>query len=84
MPSNLKNLTFRVDIASKDTRPFNVLNMGQFQFYLFDPATQSVEKERLKELFEFLPSRVVQLRIFAKDHRTDDTLARATEKALKI
>ena len=83
MPQNLKNLTFRVDIASKDTRPFNVLNMGQFQFYIFDPATQSVEKERLKELFEFLPSRVVQLRIFAENHRTDDALARATDKALK-
>ena len=58
--------------------------MGQFQFYIFDPATQSVEKARLKELFEFLPSRLVQLRIFAEDHRTDDALARATEKALKI
>ena len=83
LPQNLKHLTFRVDIASKDTRPFNVLNMGQFQFYIFDPATQTVEKEQLKELFEFLPSRVVQLRIFAENHYTDDALARATEKALK-
>ena len=83
LPRTLKHLTFRVDIASKDTRPFNVLNMGQFQFYIYDPATQSVEKERLKELFEFLPSRIVQLRIFAEDHHADEALARATESALK-
>ena len=84
LPRTLKHLIFRVDIASKDARPFNVLNMGQFQFYIYDPATQSVEKERLKELFEFLPSRIVQLRIFAKDHQADEALARATENALKV
>jgi uncharacterized protein len=83
LPRDLKRLTFRVDIASKDTRPFNVLNMGQFQFYIYDPATQSVTKERLKELFEFLPSKIVQLRIFAKDHQADEDLAKAIEKILK-
>ncbi len=83
LPRRLKDLTFRVDMASKDTRPLNVLNMGQFQFYLYDPATQSVEKETLRELFEFLPSRIVQLRIFAEDHHADSALARATEQILR-
>ena len=69
-------------MASKDTRPFNVLNMGQFQFYLYDPATQSVEKEKLQELFEFLPSQIVQLRIFAEDHHADAALAAAVEQVL--
>ncbi|MDT7041827.1 HD domain-containing protein [Candidatus Nitronereus thalassa] len=83
LPRSLKKLTFRVDIASKDTRPFNVLNMGQFQFYIYDPATQSVAKERLKELFEFLPSKIVQLRIFAKNHHADEALAKAIETVLR-
>ncbi len=83
LPRRLKDLTFRVDMASKDTRPFNVLNMGQFQFYLYDPATQSVEKERLQELFEFLPSRIVQLRIFTEDHQADSELARVAERVLR-
>ncbi len=83
LPRRLHNLTFRVDMASKDTRPLNVLNMGKFQFYLYDPATQSVEKEKLQELFEFLPSRIVQLRIFAEDHQADSALAKATERVLR-
>ncbi len=83
LPRRLQHLTFRVDMASKDTRPLNVLNMGKFQFYLYDPATQSVEKETLRELFEFLPSRIVQLRIFAEDHQADAALARATERVLR-
>lgn len=82
LPKNLASTNFRVDIASKDTRPFNVLNMGQFQFYVYDPATQSVEKERLQELFEFLPSKIVQLRIFAQDHQTDAELANAAQQVL--
>jgi len=72
-----------VDIASKDTRPFNELNMGQFQFYLYDPATGSVEKEKLQELLEFLPSQIVQRRIFAEDHQADAELATAVERVLQ-
>ncbi len=83
LPRRLQRLTFRVDMASKDTRPLNVLNMGRFQFYLYDPATRSVEKETLRELFECLPSRIVQLRVFAEDHHADAALARATERALR-
>ena len=83
LPRRLRDLTFRVDIASKDTRPFNVLNMGQFQFYLYDPATRTVEKETLQELLDFLPAHIVQLRIFAEDHRADAALAAATERVLR-
>ncbi len=83
LPRRLHNLTFHVDMASKDTRPLNVLNMGRFQFSLYDPATQSVEKETLRELFEELPSRIVQLRIFAEDHQNDSALAKATEQVLR-
>lgn len=82
LPRRLQDLLFRVDIASKDTRPFNILNMGQFQFYLYDPATRLVEKETLQELVTFLPSHIIQLRIFAEDHHADAALAQAVERAL--
>jgi hypothetical protein len=82
LPPHLKQLEFRVDLANQDPRPLNLLNMGEFQIYVYDPATQSVSKEALKEFFDYLPARIVQLRVFAKDHRTDADLAKATETVL--
>ncbi len=82
LPAPLKHLEFRVDMANQDPRPVNLLNMGEFQIYVYDPATQQVSKEALKEFFDYLPARIVQLRIFAKDHRADADLARAAEKVL--
>ena len=83
LPRSLKAIPFRVDIASKDTRPVNVLNMGQFQIYVYDAATKVVEKETLRESCQSLPPRIVQLRIFAENHQADAALAHATDKALK-
>ncbi|MGH7256554.1 MAG: HD domain-containing protein [Nitrospirales bacterium] len=82
LPDHLKNLEFRVDMANQDPRPINLLNMGEFQIYVYDPATQAVSKEALKEFFDYLPARIVQFRIFAKDHRADADLARVAEKVL--
>lgn len=82
LPDHLKNLDFRVDMANQDPRPINLLNMGEFQIYVYDPATQTVSKEALKEFFDYLPARIVQFRIFAKDHRADAELARVAEKVL--
>ncbi|MBI3603246.1 MAG: HD domain-containing protein [Nitrospirae bacterium] len=82
LPAQLKQLDFRVDMANQDPRPINLLNMGEFQIYVYDPATQTVSKEVLKEFFEYLPARIVQFRIFAKDHAADAHLARAAEKVL--
>ncbi len=82
LPSHLKRLEFRVDMANQDPRPINLLNMGEFQIYVYDPATQTVSKEALKEFFDYLPARIVQFRIFAKDHSTDGILAKAAETVL--
>ncbi len=82
LPPHLKNLEFRVDMANQDPRPINLLNMGEFQIYVFDPATQAVSKEALKEFFEYLPARIVQFRVFAKDHSADAMLARAADTVL--
>ena len=82
LPRSVKRAKFRVDIASKDTRPINVLNMGQFQIYVYDPSTKTIEKEKLRQFFEYLPARIVQLRIFAENHDIDAELTIAAEKAL--
>lgn len=82
LPAGLKRLDFRVDMANQDPRPINLLNMGEFQIYVYDPATSQVSKEALKEFFDYLPARIVQFRIFAKDHSADAELARAAEKVL--
>ncbi|MBI5854687.1 MAG: HD domain-containing protein [Nitrospirae bacterium] len=82
LPAHLKKIEFCVDLANQDPRPVNLLNMGEFQIYVYDPATQSVSKEALKEFFDYLPARIVQLRIFAKDHSADAELAKVTEGVL--
>jgi len=82
LPPGLKKLEFRVDMAHQDPRPINLLNMGEFQIYVYDPATQTVSKEALREFFDYLPARIVQFRIFAKDHRADAELAAIAEQVL--
>jgi hypothetical protein len=82
LPPRLQKLPFRVDMANQDPRPINLLNMGEFQIYVYDPATQTVSKEALKEFFDYLPARIVQFRIFAKDHGADAELARVAEKVI--
>ncbi len=82
LPQSLRKLEFRVDMANQDPRPINLLNMGEFQIYVYDPATQTVSKEALKEFFDYLPARIVQFRIFAKDHDSDAMLAQAAEGVL--
>src|SRR5512143_663742 len=42
LPSKLKDLHFRVDMASQDPRPINPLMMGERQIYVFNPSTRKV------------------------------------------
>jgi len=84
LPSSLQNLTFKIDMAIKDPRPLNLLNMGEFQIFVYDPATHTVEKEKLQEFFTFLPAQMVFLRIFSENHRADKVLARIATKELAI
>jgi uncharacterized protein len=57
--------------------------MGKKQIYIFDPSTGEIAKESLSELFEFIPSKIVQYRVFALDHENDRLLAEVAEAALK-
>lgn len=84
LPSKLKDLHFRVDMASQDPRPINPLMMGERQIYVFNPSTRKVEKEPLKDFFDYIPARVVQCRVFTLNHDHDQLLADIVDKVLGI
>jgi len=83
LPASVRDLVFRVDMATQDPRPENPFAMGKKQIHIFDPSTDTIEKESLAELFEFIPAKVVQFRVFALDHENDQLLAQVAEAALK-
>ena len=84
LPPRIKDLQFRVDMASQDPRPVNPLMMGERQIYVFNPSTRKVEKEPLKDFFDYIPARVVQCRVFTLNHDHDKELADIVDKVLGI
>jgi hypothetical protein len=83
LPPSSRDLTFRVDMATQDPRPESPFTMGKKQIYIFDPSTGEIASESLAELFEFIPSKVIQFRVFALDHENDRLLAEIAETTLK-
>lgn len=84
LPSKLKDLQFCVDMASQDPRPINPLMMGERQIYVYNPSTRKVEKEPLKDFFDYIPARVVQCRVFTLNHDQDQLLADLVENVLGL
>ena len=82
LPPDIKNIHFKIDMASQDPRPLNPLMMGDKQIYVYSPSTKDVSKEALKEFFDYIPAKVVLCRIFALNHRYDSVLASAADKVL--
>ncbi len=83
LPLSARDLIFRVDMATQDPRPESPFAMGKKQIYTFDPSSGEITTESLSELFEFIPSKVVQFRVFALDHENDHLLAQVAEETLK-
>jgi hypothetical protein len=82
LPASLKDVPFEIDLAFQDPRPLNPLGLGDRQIYVYDPATTRVAKEPLAALFRYLPGKVAQCRIFARDHRHDRPLTEAFRRVL--
>ena len=57
--------------------------MGKKQIHIYDPSSGEITKESLAELFEFIPSKIVQFRVFALNHDQDQLLSEVAENALK-
>ncbi|MBN1830080.1 MAG: HD domain-containing protein [Deltaproteobacteria bacterium] len=82
LPSSLRDIIFRVDLAAQDPRPINPILERNKRITIFNPLTEKVSLEPLREIYRFIPARVVHFRVFALDHHHDGELARAAEKAL--
>ncbi len=82
LPGPLKKIPFRVDLATQDPRPINPMAETNKRVNIFDPATGTTSPEPLREIYRFIPARVVHLRVFSLNHDHDDLLARAAERTL--
>jgi HD superfamily phosphohydrolase len=82
LPVPLKKIPFRVDLATQDPRPINPMAETEKRVNIFDPATGTTSPEPLREIYRFIPARVVHLRVFSRNHDHDDLLARAAERTL--
>jgi len=82
LPVKLKNILFRVDLATQDPRPLNPMAESGKRINIFNPVTGFTSPEQLEEIFRFIPARVMHFRVFALNHDYDEALSRAAEKAL--
>ena len=71
-------------MALQDPRPLNPLAMGDRQIYVLRRRDRPGVRGALAELFKYLPGKVAQCRIFARDHRHDAELTRAFRQVLRV
>ncbi len=81
LPARLHKVPFRVDMAPLDPRPDPKDTRG-VPLYVYDPGTQTVSTEPLEEFLDLLPTRLIQFRIYARNHDTDAALSRAAAAVL--
>ncbi len=82
LPPPLRKKSFRVDLATQDPRPVNPMAETDKRVNIFDPATGMTSPEPLREIYRFIPARVVHLRVFSRNHDHDEILARSAERIL--
>lgn len=82
LPDKIKNLNFRVDLATQDPRPINPTVEGEKRVNIYNPATGLTSPEPLREIYRFIPARVVHFRVFSLNHEHDEDLTRAAETVL--
>ena len=81
LPSGLRRLPFRVDMALLDPRPDPKDHRGH-PLYVYDPGTGQVSTEPLEEFLDLLPTRLIQFRIYSPDHHHDAALSQAAATVL--
>jgi hypothetical protein len=82
LPQPLRKVPFRVDLATQDPRPVNPMAESDKRVNIFDPATGITSPEPLREIYRFIPARVVHLRVFSRNHDHDEIIAKAAEQVL--
>jgi len=82
LPKKLQAISFKVDLATQDPRPLNPIAQQYKRINIFNPVTSITSLEPVLEIYRFIPARIMHFRVFALDHRYDEELAIAAEKAL--
>jgi HD superfamily phosphohydrolase len=82
LPERLKGIPFRVDLATQDPRPINPMAETGKRVNIFNPATGVTSPEPLKDIYRFIPARVVHFRVFSLNHNNDAEISLAAEKTL--
>jgi hypothetical protein len=82
LPSELRHIAFRVDIATQDPRPINPMAETEKRVNIFNPVTGVTSPEPLGDIYRFIPARIVHFRVFSLDHREDGAITAAAEKTL--
>jgi len=80
LPKSIRSKPFCVDLAAQDPRPLNPMAQSNKRINIYNPSTDMISPEPLKDIFRYIPARVVQFRVFALDHRYHAELARAAER----
>ncbi|MBN1548857.1 MAG: HD domain-containing protein [Syntrophaceae bacterium] len=84
LPPALKKIRFRVDLATQDPRPLNPIAESEKRIHIYNPVTGKTSPEPLKEIYRFIPARVVHFRVFSVNHKDDEALSQAAEKSLTV
>jgi hypothetical protein len=82
LPGSLRNTPLRVDLATQDPRPLNPMADTEKRVNIFNPSTGITSPEPLREIYRFIPARIVHFRVFSRNHDRDDLLAKAAERTL--
>ncbi|MBN2687964.1 MAG: hypothetical protein JXR85_07275, partial [Deltaproteobacteria bacterium] len=82
LPPALRTIQFRVDLATQDPRPINPMVERNKKITVFNPLTESTSWEPLRDLYRFIPARLVHFRVFSLNHDHDKELAMASEQVL--
>jgi hypothetical protein len=82
LPPRLKNISFKVDVATQDPRPLNPIAEPGKIINIFNPANAETSPAPLADIYRFIPARVRHFRVFALNHDYDEELSAAAAKAL--
>jgi len=82
LPGSQRSTPLRVDLATQDPRPLNPMADTEKRVNIFNPSTGITSPEPLREIYRFIPARIVHFRVFSRNHDRDDLLARAAERTL--
>ena len=84
LPAKLRRIQFHVDLAAHDLRPENPLRMGDTQISVCERGgAGGVSAQRLSDLLEDVPWRVVKVRLFTAGYTHRAAFSRALEHALQ-